>query len=339
MWPVNANIQGYMQAISAIEEKGGPTAFSMVVVILKGKTGDTYSAVKKRLTCDDALGIPSQCIVFNEKNMNGRNAHSVANKIAIQMYTKVGSIPWTVNIPPKNLMVVGIDVFHEKNKPSVMAFIASMNPSLSKNYSACSLAETAGEEIGTAIYTHLTAALDRYYEENKRLPDQIFVYRDGVGEGQLQVVQDQEVKAGCLRAASWKNTENPPKITFTIVTKRIPQRFFLKQGESFVNPNAGTVVDTTVTRPEYQDFFLISQAPGQGTTSPTHYNVIFNQSGWKLSLHQKLANKLCHLYYNWQGTVKVPAPCQYAHKLAYQVGESLGGRSPHLALSSKMHFL
>ena len=25
------------------------------------------------------------------------------------------------------------------------------------------------------------------------------------------------------------------------------------------------------------------------------------------------------MYYNWPGTVRVPAPCQYAHKLAYQV--------------------
>ena len=38
---------------------------------------------------------------------------------------------------------------------------------------------------------------------------------------------------------------------------------------------------------------------------------------------QKLTYKLCHLYYNWPRTVRVPAPCQYAHKLAFLVGESL----------------
>lgn len=25
---------------------------------------------------------------------------------------------------------------------------------------------------------------------------------------------------------------------------------------------------------------------------------------------------LCHFYYNWAGPIKVPAPCQYAHKIA-----------------------
>ena len=28
---------------------------------------------------------------------------------------------------------------------------------------------------------------------------------------------------------------------------------------------------------------------------------------------------MTHMYFNWPGTVRVPAPCQYAHKLAYQV--------------------
>ena len=59
-------------------------------------------------------------------------ASSVASKIAIQIYTKTGSIPWSVKIPAKNLMVIGIDVFHEKDKPSVLGFVASMNPTLSR---------------------------------------------------------------------------------------------------------------------------------------------------------------------------------------------------------------
>ena len=31
---------------------------------------------------------------------------------------------------------------------------------------------------------------------------------------------------------------------------------------------------------------------------------------------QKLTYKLTHLYYNWPGTVRVPAVCQYAHKVS-----------------------
>ena len=96
-------------------------------------------------------------------------------------------------------------------------------------------------------------------------------------------------------------------------------------------PPSGTVVDDVVTLPERYDFFLVSQSVRQGTVNPTSYNVIEDSSGLKPEHIQKLTYKLCHLYYNWPGTVRVPAPCQYAHKLALLVGESL-----HTAPSDKL---
>ena len=47
------------------------------------------------------------------------------------------------------------------------------------------------------------------------------------------------------------------------------------------------------------DFFLVSQSVRQGTVTPTHYNVIFDQTGLKPDHIQRLTYKLCHLYYNW----------------------------------------
>ena len=58
------------------------------------------------------------------------------------------------------------------------------------------------------------------------------------------------------------------------------------------------------------DFFLVSQHVRQGTVSPTQYVVAVDDSGWKPDIIQKLTYKLTHLYYNWPGTVRVPAPCQ-----------------------------
>ena len=64
--------------------------------------------------------------------------------------------------------------------------------------------------------------------------------------------------------------------------------------------------------------------------------------------------KLTHMYFNWPGTVRVPAPCQYAHKvmstlqllsslissfqLAYQVGEHLH-KEPSKKLSDRLFYL
>ncbi len=48
------------------------------------------------------------------------------------------------------------------------------------------------------------------------------------------------------------------------------------------------------------DFFIVSQAVRFGCVAPTHYNVVFDNSGLKPDHMQRLTYKLCHMYYNWQ---------------------------------------
>jgi aubergine-like protein len=110
-------------------------------------------------------------------------------------------------------------------------------------------------------------------------------------------------------------TPEPLKFAFVIVSKRINTRFFT---ETSTNPHSGTVVDDVVTLPERYDFFLISQSVRQGTVNPTSYNVVYDTSGLRPDHMQHLTYKLCHLYYNWPGTVRVPSVLQYAHKLAFR---------------------
>lgn len=65
------------------------------------------------------------------------------------------------------------------------------------------------------------------------------------------------------------------------------------------------------------DFFLVSQHIRQGTVSPGHYVVVYDDIGWKPDIMQALSYKLTHLYYNWPGTIRVPAPCQVS--IAYSI--------------------
>ncbi|KAA0201706.1 hypothetical protein HAZT_HAZT000126 [Hyalella azteca] len=58
------------------------------------------------------------------------------------------------------------------------------------------------------------------------------------------------------------------------------------------------------------DFLLVSQHVRQGTVSPTHYVVVHDGVGLKVDNLQRLTYKLTYLYYNWPGTIRVPAPCQ-----------------------------
>ena len=51
-----------------------------------------------------------------------------------------------------------------------------------------------------------------------------------------------------------------------------------------------------------------------GTVNPTHY-IVTDAGSIEIDLIQKVAYALSHMYFNWTGTVKIPAPCQYARKL------------------------
>ena len=75
--------------------------------------------------------------------------------------------------------------------------------------------------------------------------------------------------------------------------------------------------------------------------NPVHYVVVHEDEGearFKPEIMQRLSFALTHMYFNWPGNVKVPAPCQYAHKLSEMVGEHLH-KETHADLAEKLFYL
>lgn len=307
----------------------------IVVCIVPNNRKDRYDAIKK--LCCVERPVPSQVVVsrtLSKKNM----LMSVCTKIGIQLNCKLGGEVWAVDIPLNKLMVIGFDVYHDsatKGK-SIGGFVASTNKHLTRYYS-CITSQTSHMEICDQLKVCMTNALKKFHEINDGLPDKIIVYRDGVGDGQIRDVYEHELPQ--LKSAFATVAPNyNPKFAMLIVKKRISTRLLLASGGQYSNPPPGTVVDTVVTRPEWYDFLLISQSVRQGTVTPTHYNVINDTTGLKPDHFQRLTYKLCHLYYNWPGTIRVPAPCQYAHKLAFLVGQSIH-TEPARQLADRLYYL
>ncbi|KAM6298089.1 piwi-like protein 1 [Aegotheles albertisi] len=308
---------------------------NIVFCILSSPRKDRYDAIKKYLCTD--CPIPSQCVLARTLS-KPQTAMAIATKIALQMNCKMGGELWTVEIPLKQVMVVGIDCYHDTlaGKQSIAAFVASLNQKMTRWFSRCVI-QSRGQELVDGLKACLQTALREWFKWNNTMPTRIFVYRDGVGDGQLNTLVNYEVPQflDCLRSVG---TAYNPKLTVTVVKKRVSARFFAQCGRALGNPPPGTVVDVVVTRPEWYDFFLISQSVRNGCVSPTHYNIIYDSNKLKPDHMQRLTYKLCHVYYNWSGVIRVPAPCQYAHKLAFLVGQSIH-REPNLLLSDKLFYL
>jgi aubergine-like protein len=59
----------------------------------------------------------------------------------------------------------------------------------------------------------------------------------------------------------------------------------------------------------------------QGVVQPSHYHVIYDTIKESEEKIQTLTYKLCFTYYNVVGSIKVPAPLQYANRLANLIGD------------------
>ncbi|KAM4808124.1 piwi-like protein 1 [Rhinophrynus dorsalis] len=320
--------------IKALQQKIS-TDTQMVVCLLSSNRKDRYDAIKKYLCVD--CPIPSQCVLAKTLS-KPQTVFSVASKIALQMNCKMGGELWSVEIPLKDLMVVGIDCYHDSTsgRRSIGGFVASLNQGMTRWFSRCVLQDPK-QEIVDGLKVCMQAALKAWYSCNKNLPSRIIIYRDGVGDGQLQTLVNYEVPQflDCIKSAG---REYSPKLTVIVVKKRMNTRFFAHLGGKLQNPPPGTIVDVEVTRPEWYDFFIVSQSVRVGTVAPTHYNVVYDSGVLKPDHMQRLTYKLCHLYYNWPGVIRVPAPCQYAHKLVFLVGQSIH-REPHLAMADRLYYL
>lgn len=317
--------------------KGAPAADLIIVIIEKQNKG-TYDAIKKACTVD--VGIPTQ-VVTARLLLDERKSRGASTKIAVQIAAKIGGEPWLVNLPLQDCMICGYDTYHDTTSRgrSFGAFIASTNKRYSKWYSRVRPHDRL-EELSTNLAEDLSESVKNWASINGSLPQRVFLFRDGVGDSQIEHVFKVELKQAkkALKAIS-KDQTNPIKFTVIIVNKRVGARFYVQNNtQACTNPIPGTVVDSVITREGRYDFYLVSQSTRQGTITPTYYNVIYDESGLRPDKIQMIAFKMCLNYFNWTGGVRVPAPCQYAHKLAFQTGENIHA-VPHVSLANSLHFL
>ena len=304
----------------------------MIVCILPGARGKSrlYDDLK-RLTFS-ALPVPSQVILTGTLKKD-KGLRSVINKVIMQINAKVGGIPWAIqNLPLTDAptMVIGIDIFHKQGAHSVLGFCATTDKNFAR-YVSLPKINAPSEEISAQISESVYQALEQFNEENKRYPARIIVFRDGVSDGQRFAVLEGEIPQFRLAFDKIRQSGNlptDPKIAFLVVNKRINARFYHNQGGKVYNPPLGTVIDREVVQKNGYDFYIMPAKATQGAMTPTHFHVIYDDTGLRCDEIQQLAYRMCYSYYNWSGSIRVPAPCQYAHKLAYQYGERANNSGP-----------
>lgn len=299
--------------------------FDLLLVILPGtqKTDQfnqsVYSYVKT--LGDTKAGIHTICVIGDKFCKN--NPQYFGN-VALKFNLKLGGNNQSVEqsrlsfITEDKTMLVGIDVTHpspgsQENAPSVAGMVASTDRHLGQ-WPATLRTQTGRQEMVDDLKEMLKTHLGHWLKigRHSALPENILVYRDGVGEGQYEDVLNMEVPLlqdackevyppdqVCTHSSSFlppvcvaephihQTKKHLPRLTVIIVGKRHHTRFFPTQpndmdtnptnGKGSSNLKPGTVVDRGVTEEGMWDFFLQSHAVLQGTGRPAHYVVVLDE--------------------------------------------------------------
>ncbi|ODN04208.1 Piwi-like protein 1 [Orchesella cincta] len=321
-------------------------SIQLIFAILPKVATDTYAAVKKQATLK--FGIPSQCFVAKRLRIE-KILSSICTNMVVQMNAKLGGVPWTVENSIKKLMVVGLDMYHSGNgnADTVSAMVATTCDNLAKCYSTVSKLPK-GATLSDKVKIDFDKCLQAYRNINNQLPNRIIVYRSGLRDGQCGDKTELGLMRDKIKSIYKESGQIEPTLTFIVVAKKIITRLFAEDKVGWNNPDPGTVVNDVITYPERCDFYLVSQhCSGMGMVAPSYYNIVYDTSVLGQDELQRFTYKLCHMYFNTCSPITVPAPCQYAHRLAL-LNSSLGGPvvsdelvsfSINEKLSNLLHFL
>lgn len=94
------------------------------------------------------------------------------------MNCKIGGSLWSIKIPFKNVMICGVDTYHDTKKKdnSVGAFVASLDQTYTQWYSRAVI-QMQKEELVNGLSQSLVSALNVYKQRNGTLPDKIIIFR------------------------------------------------------------------------------------------------------------------------------------------------------------------
>ena len=307
----------------------------MILVILPYLDTAIYSRVK--YMCDVKLGILNVCVLGPK--FAKANAQYHAN-VGLKFNLKLGGQNQMLDsnklgvISEGKTMVVGIDVTHpspgsSSHAPSVASIVASIDTKLGQ-WPAELRVQAARQEMVADLTELLKSRLRLWRNKNKNvLPENILVYRDGVSEGQYDIVLDEELpllRDACKEVyPADQSKKGLPHMTIIIVGKRHHTRFGPVRSEDAdrsSNPQNGTIVDRGVTEARNWDFFLQAHTALQGTARPAHYYIVLDEIFRarknvppQLSAAdalEDLTHNLCYLFGRATKAVSVCPPAYYA---------------------------
>ena len=292
--------------------EGKDREFDFVIFFL-GKNDKLYADLKKHSLCES--GYVSQ--VVKAKSIQKKGVMSVCSKILLQINAKLRGISYKVSfgndINERKFMAVGVESCRIKEQRTGVAMVATVNDSFTDFYNKEEIVNEANykEHLQYCVSSFLEEAVDAFKSQNKgEKPKGIIIYREGVSLQQKDYLKDE------IRQIDLACKNKGILYYYILVNTKTTFKFFEKSKQNaYSNPGPGLLIINGITNRNYFEFYIQPQEVTEGSATPTCFHVAYGNLNFP-ELIPKFTYDLCHIYSNWQGTVRVPNVSKCAEKLS-----------------------
>ena len=333
------------------------TDFILFFMDRKYKDSFHYNTFKSVINKFD-WGIPTQVILFDEKKLYKKNLSQFTN-ILCQMWAKQGNELYIcdLNFVPQTIVIAYSSNPIDKNR-SLLSVAVSIG---SKLYEYMFFSTTTqGTDISSSLYDILYKAFKIIGKVMKKPISNIVIYREAVNAKKHSFIRDTEIPTikrvlkdisnkldKKLEKKEEKNEINPfkdSKWILILVSKINEIKLFLEEKQkgnnqdNIVNVPTGTLIDRVITSQDKYDFYLNSASAIQGTSSSTHYIVLYDDTKLSATQIYKLTYHLSFLSYNTTKSIRIPSPLYFVTRrnqfiIKHLNGEIINTKSMSLNIS------
>jgi aubergine-like protein len=321
-----SNWDDIRRSLNVIEQHANN--LQMTVVFLSSHLEKYYSNLKDYFT--NVIKIPTQFVV-SKKLQDQRRAGSIMFNIVEQINIKMGGTNFYINFydnilsKGKIYLILGLELRQVNGGEVDFVLTSSTTMNLNKMITTVRKCKNNREEKEKTINELMEMALKGLRQGGApHPPNYIILYRQGGNYVQNKKIAENEVPMFINFINSKKETiENfksvNPKFIYVCCNLKGDLKFFEKNNKNCMNPKSGLCVDSHVTQKDKYEFYIQPQYVNQGTATPCHYQVLYEDkdeqdpnNNLKIEQLQLLSFYLSFYYWTWAGAVRVPGALKLA---------------------------
>ena len=292
---------------SNYKEEDNNNEYAFVIYLIKNNN-KIYDELKRHSLCKN--GYVSQ--VVKTTSLKAKGMMSICSKILLQINAKLGGISYKTiidkTILDREIMVVGVDS-SSFNKKTGVAMVSTIDNSFADFFNSEKILNEKDDSLQYCVSSFLEDAIPKYFAKNKKNPKNIIIYRQGISDNLIYLLKNEvmQIEQVCKKYDIL--------FYYILVNTRTTFKFFEKNGDHYINPGAGLLVINGITQRDKFEFYIQPQQVTGGSATPTKFHVAYGNMNFP-EIIPKFTYDLCHIYSNWQGTVRIPNVIKAAEKLS-----------------------